>query len=88
MSHVGFLHHLLPEISLTNVSNMDVEPYQKDSQVVRAIMSELISVFKDIAQLQPIFREQSKFIPRIAARMLLISSHLIYNVQLDLERLR
>lgn len=39
---------------------MTIEPYKKDSQTVRAIMSELISVFKDIAQLQPIFREQSE----------------------------
>lgn len=60
-SHIGFLNRLLPEISLTNVSNMNVEPYEKDSQVIRATMSELISVFKDIAQLQPIFREQSEF---------------------------
>jgi len=31
--------------------------------MVRAIMSELVAVFKDIAQLQPIFREQSKSTP-------------------------
>ena len=59
LSQVGFLHSLLPDISLTDVSNLALEPYKKDSQMVRAIMSELISVFKDIAQLQPIFREQS-----------------------------
>jgi hypothetical protein len=29
--------------------------------MVRAIMSELVAVFKDIAQLQPIFREQSEW---------------------------
>ncbi|EIW73466.1 hypothetical protein TREMEDRAFT_67376 [Tremella mesenterica DSM 1558] len=58
LSQIGFLHPLLPQISLTNVTNFTVEPYHKDSQMVRAIMSELISVFKDIAQLQPIFREQ------------------------------
>lgn len=28
--------------------------------MIRAIMGELVSVFKDIAQLQPIFREQSQ----------------------------
>jgi hypothetical protein len=33
--------------------------------MVRAIMSELISVFKDIAQLQPIFREQSEYTFRL-----------------------
>lgn len=29
--------------------------------MIRAIMGELVSVFKDIAQLQPIFREQSEY---------------------------
>ncbi|KAK8858689.1 ATP-dependent protease La [Kwoniella newhampshirensis] len=58
LSPIGFLHSLMPDISLTNVSNVALQPYEKDSQVVRAIMSELISVFKEIAQLQPMFREQ------------------------------
>lgn len=57
---IGFLHPLVPEISLTNVSNLDLEPYKKDSQVIRAIMGEILAVFKEIAQLQPIFREQSE----------------------------
>lgn len=60
MSQVGFLYGLLPEVSLTNVSNFKLDPYRKDSQMIRALMSELISAFKDLAQLQPIFREQSK----------------------------
>lgn len=60
-SQIGFLHPLVPEISLTNVSNLDLEPYKKDSQVVRAIMGEILAVFKEIAQLQPIFREQSEY---------------------------
>lgn len=59
-SQIGFLHPLVPEISLTNVSNLELQPYKKDSQVVRAIMGEILAVFKEIAQLQPIFREQSK----------------------------
>ncbi|XAO21517.1 ATP-dependent protease La [Cryptococcus bacillisporus CA1280] len=58
VTQIDFLHSLLPQVSLTNVSNLSVEPYEKDSQVIRAIMSELISVFKEIAQLQPMFREQ------------------------------
>ncbi|PWN18245.1 ATP-dependent protease La [Microstroma glucosiphilum] len=45
-------------VSLVNVSNLDAKPYPKDSQVVRAIKSELISVFKDIATLNPLFRDQ------------------------------
>ncbi len=59
-SNISFLHPMLPNVSLTNVTNLQLEPFKKDSQVVRAVMSELISVFKDIAQLQPIFREQSE----------------------------
>ncbi|WVW84806.1 ATP-dependent protease La [Kwoniella bestiolae CBS 10118] len=58
LSPINFIHSLVPDISITNVSNVSLEPYQKDSQVIRAIMSELISVFKEIAQLQPMFREQ------------------------------
>ncbi|WWC70877.1 uncharacterized protein I206_104829 [Kwoniella pini CBS 10737] len=57
-SPINFIHNLLPEVSITNVTNVALEPYDKDSQVIRAIMSELISVFKEIAQLQPMFREQ------------------------------
>ncbi|WWC62708.1 ATP-dependent protease La [Kwoniella dejecticola CBS 10117] len=57
-SPINFIHNLLPDVSITNVSNVALEPYDKDSQVIRAIMSELISVFKEIAQLQPMFREQ------------------------------
>ncbi|WVQ83020.1 ATP-dependent protease La [Cryptococcus sp. DSM 104549] len=58
ISPINFLHQLLPQVSIANVENVALEPYQKDSQVVRAIMSELISVFKEIATLQPMFREQ------------------------------
>ncbi|CAO1612927.1 unnamed protein product [Jaminaea pallidilutea] len=45
-------------VSLVNVSNLEARPHSKDSQVVRAIKSELISVFKDIASLNPLFRDQ------------------------------
>ncbi|WWC88496.1 ATP-dependent protease La [Kwoniella dendrophila CBS 6074] len=58
LSPINFIHSLLPDISITNVTNVGLDPYDKDSQVIRAIMSELISVFKEIAQLQPMFREQ------------------------------
>lgn len=57
-SHISFLHSMVPEISLTNVSNLDLEPFNKDDQMIKAVMNELLSVFKDIAQLAPIFREQ------------------------------
>lgn len=45
-------------VSLVNISNLEAKPHAKDSQVIRAIKSELISVFKDIASLNPLFRDQ------------------------------
>lgn len=45
-------------VSLVNVENVGLDPYKKNSQVVRAITSEIISVFKDIASLNPLFRDQ------------------------------
>ncbi|SAM76702.1 probable PIM1-ATP-dependent protease, mitochondrial [Ustilago bromivora] len=46
-------------ISLVNVTNLVAAPYDKrNDQYIRAVMSELISVFKDIAQLNPLFRDQ------------------------------
>ena len=45
-------------VSLVNVSNLEAQAYSKQSQVVRAVMAELISVFKDIATMNPLFRDQ------------------------------
>ena len=45
-------------ISVVNVENLSTLPYNKDDQYIRAFMSEIISVFKDIAQLNPLFRDQ------------------------------
>ncbi|KAG8922528.1 ATP-dependent Lon protease pim1 [Tulasnella sp. 417] len=52
----SFLHDL--PISLANVENLVNQPYQKSNQYIRATMSEIVSVFKDIAQLNPLFRDQ------------------------------
>lgn len=52
----SFLHNF--DISVVNVENLSTLPYNKDDQYVRAFMSEIISVFKDIAQLNPLFRDQ------------------------------
>ncbi|KAF8525804.1 ATP-dependent protease La [Hysterangium stoloniferum] len=52
----SFLHNYA--ISIVNVENLVPLPYNKDDQYVRAIMSEIVSVFKDIAQLNPLFRDQ------------------------------
>lgn len=45
-------------VSLVNVSNLSTEEYNKEGAVIRAVKSELISVFKDIATLNPLFRDQ------------------------------
>ncbi|PWZ03069.1 ATP-dependent protease La, partial [Testicularia cyperi] len=46
-------------VSLVNVTNLAAAPYDKrNDQYIRAVMAELISVFKDIAQLNPLFRDQ------------------------------
>ena len=52
----SFLHDF--DISVVNVENLPTLPYNKDDQYIRAFMSEIISVFKDIAQLNPLFRDQ------------------------------
>jgi ATP-dependent Lon protease len=44
-------------ISIVNVENLTTLPYSKDDQYFRPFMSEIISLFKYIAQLN-IFRDQ------------------------------
>lgn len=52
----SFLHK--HAISIVQVENLVTQPYNKDDQYIRAFMSEIVSVFKDIAQLNPLFRDQ------------------------------
>lgn len=52
----SFLHK--HAISIVHVDNLVTQPYDKDDQYIRAFMSEIVSVFKDIAQLNPLFRDQ------------------------------
>ncbi|KAF7794755.1 hypothetical protein EIP86_005893 [Pleurotus ostreatoroseus] len=52
----SFLHSY--DISVVHVDNLATQPYNKDDQYIRAFMSEIVSVFKDIAQLNPLFRDQ------------------------------
>ncbi|KAF8637076.1 hypothetical protein AX17_003076 [Amanita inopinata Kibby_2008] len=52
----SFLHK--HAVSIVNVENLYTQPYNKDDQYIRAFMSEIVSVFKDIAQLNPLFRDQ------------------------------
>ncbi|KIJ60337.1 hypothetical protein HYDPIDRAFT_160981 [Hydnomerulius pinastri MD-312] len=52
----SFLHK--HAISIVQVENLVTQPYNKNDQYIRAFMSEIVSVFKDIAQLNPLFRDQ------------------------------
>jgi len=45
-------------VSLVNVENIKLDNFKKNSSVVKAVTSEIISVFKDIATLNPLFRDQ------------------------------
>ena len=47
-------HH----VSLANVENLVEPSYSKKDQTIRAVTSEIVSVFKDIASLNPLFRDQ------------------------------
>lgn len=46
------------DISIVNIENLPTQPYNKDDQYIRAFMAEIVTVFKDIAQLNPLFRDQ------------------------------
>ncbi|GAA6051653.1 hypothetical protein JCM3770_001213 [Rhodotorula araucariae] len=45
-------------VSIVNVSNVEMEKFDKKSQMARAIAGEIIAVFKEIANLNPLFRDQ------------------------------
>ena len=45
-------------VSLMNVENMGEEPYDKKSAIIRAVTSEIVNVCKEIASLNPLFRDQ------------------------------
>lgn len=45
-------------VSLVNVSNMVEQPYDKNSPVLRAVTSEIVSVFREVANLNHLFRDQ------------------------------
>ena len=45
-------------VSLVDVDNMVEEKYDKKSPVLRAVTSEIVSVFREVAQLNHLFRDQ------------------------------
>lgn len=46
------------EVSLVDVENLTEEPYDHKSPVIRAVTSEIVNVFKEVANLNPLFRDQ------------------------------
>ncbi|KAI9374050.1 Lon protease C-terminal proteolytic domain-containing protein [Aspergillus egyptiacus] len=45
-------------VSLVNVENLVEEPFDKKSAIIRAVTSEIVNVCKEIATLNPLFRDQ------------------------------
>ncbi|KAH8889701.1 ATP-dependent protease La, partial [Thozetella sp. PMI_491] len=45
-------------VSLVNVDNLTEEPYDPKSQVVRAVTNEIVNVFKEVASMNSLFRDQ------------------------------
>ncbi|KAL8776762.1 MAG: hypothetical protein Q9213_008142 [Squamulea squamosa] len=45
-------------VSLVDVDNLVEEPYDKKDPVIKAVTSELVNVFKDVANLNHLFRDQ------------------------------
>ncbi|KAI9168219.1 ATP-dependent Lon protease pim1 [Blastocladiella emersonii ATCC 22665] len=46
------------DVSMVRTEPITDEPYKRGNQLIRALTSEIVSVFKDIATLNPLFREQ------------------------------
>jgi Lon-like ATP-dependent protease len=45
-------------VSLVNVENLVEEPHDKKNPVIRAVTGEIVNVFKEVANLNPLFRDQ------------------------------
>ncbi|KAI1639866.1 ATP-dependent protease La [Biscogniauxia mediterranea] len=45
-------------VSLVNVKNLTEEPYDPKSPVIRAVTNEIVNVFKEIASMNSLFRDQ------------------------------
>ena len=44
-------------VSVVDVDNLADEPHDKRDPVIRAVTSEIVNVFKEVAQINPLFRE-------------------------------
>ncbi|KAK3940652.1 mitochondrial Lon protease [Diplogelasinospora grovesii] len=45
-------------VSLVNVENLAEEPYDPKSQVIKAVTNEIVNVFKEVASMNSLFRDQ------------------------------
>ncbi|KIW16800.1 ATP-dependent protease La [Exophiala spinifera] len=45
-------------VSLVNVENLAEQPYEKKSDVIKALTAEIVNVFKEVATLNQLFRDQ------------------------------
>lgn len=45
-------------VSLVNVENLVEEPHEKKDPIIRATTSEIVNVFKEVANLNPLFKDQ------------------------------
>ncbi|EFX03248.1 mitochondrial serine protease [Grosmannia clavigera kw1407] len=46
------------DVSLVNVENLTEEPFDARSPVIRAVTNEIVNVFKEVAQMNSLFRDQ------------------------------
>ena len=59
-NHVSFTTSFLHDydVSLVNVKNLADLPHDRKNNVIRAVTSEIVNVFKEIASINPLFRDQ------------------------------
>ncbi|BFZ54946.1 ATP-dependent Lon protease pim1 [Savitreella phatthalungensis] len=46
------------DVSVTSVENLDDLPYDRNADQIKAVTAEIVNTFKDIATMNPIFRDQ------------------------------
>ncbi|KAF3919433.1 hypothetical protein ABW21_db0208999 [Orbilia brochopaga] len=59
-SHTSYATAFLQKfnVSLVDVENLTELPHDRKSPIIKAVTSEIVSVFKDIANMNPLFRDQ------------------------------
>lgn len=57
-SPIAFLRKEIPEVSVATISDFLTEPYKPDSLIVRALVAELQNLMRELAMMNPLFRDQ------------------------------